>query len=133
MKLNAAGELAEASWTRIPEHFAHVTLDEFVVMPNHVHGVLILEGEETSSTTRRRRLGTIIGSFKSAAAKAINERRGTSGSTVWHRSFYDHIIRNEDSLGRIRRYIQDNPARWQFDVENPMRVADPSGREDEDW
>jgi len=62
-----------------------------------------------------RALSAIVGSFKSAAARAINARRGWHGTTIWQRNYYEHIIRNESALRKIRRYIQTNPVRW----ENP--------------
>jgi len=57
-------------------------------------------------------LGAIIGSFKSAAARSINQLFGTPGSKVWHRNYYEHIIRNEKELYKVRRYIRDNPMKW---------------------
>ena len=64
-------------------------------------------------------LPTIIRSFKSACTRRINSLKGTSGTSVWQRNYYEHIIRTETSLNEIRRYIQDNPARWLFDRYNP--------------
>jgi REP element-mobilizing transposase RayT len=72
-------------------------------------------------------LAAIVGSFKSAASRQINQLRDTPGAPVWQRGYYEHIIRNERSLDRIRGYILDNPARWAWDRENPARgVRRPS-------
>ena len=66
---------------------------------------------------------TIIRSFKSIVTKHINETRGAPGVSVWQRNYYEHIIRSEDSLNRIRQYITENPTRWAFDRENPFAIA----------
>jgi REP element-mobilizing transposase RayT len=66
-------------------------------------------------------IGAIIGQFKSAATKRLNGMRSTPGATVWHRNYYEHIIRNDADLNRIRRYIADNPLRWALDAENPKQ------------
>jgi REP element-mobilizing transposase RayT len=71
----------------------------------------------------RGSIGAVIGQFKSLTAKRINEIRGTPGTRVWQRNYYEHIIRDEASLDRIRQYILDNPARWASDPENPQAVA----------
>ena len=72
-------------------------------------------------------LGTVIRSFKSAAAKRINELRHTPGQPVWQRNYYEHVVRNADDLAEIRQYIADNPLRWEFDKENPAaaRILPP--------
>jgi putative transposase len=65
---------------------------------------------------------TIVRSFKSVVTKNINELRHTTGASIWQRNYFEHVIRDEESLNRIRQYILDNPARWDFDRENPMAV-----------
>ena len=67
----------------------------------------------------RGSIGAIVGSYKSAVSKRINRWRGTAGASVWQRSYYEHIIRDDADLNRIRQYIWDNPARWDDDPENP--------------
>jgi len=64
-------------------------------------------------------LSTIVGSFKSASSRLINTLRGTPGAPLWQRGFYDHVVRNDDDLARIREYIATNPLRWSLDEENP--------------
>ena len=111
-------------------HFAHVELDVSVVMPNHIHGIIILNesvGATHASPLRNARgigqvpgsLSAIVGSFKSASSRRINQLRGTPGTPVWQRGFYDHVIRNDEDLARIREYIATNPLRWSLDEENP--------------
>lgn len=146
MRVNAFGEIVQRCWAEIPQHFAHVALDAFVVMPNHVHGILVLthDGEEERPVwsvpndeglfprgARPRSVGAIVGSFKSATARRINELRGAPGAPVWQRNYYERIIRDEHELDRIRRYIVENPLRWHLDRENPWRTGiDP---EDASW
>ena len=195
--------VVETMWQRIPRHFPHVQLDEFVVMPNHVHGIIwivdkpvgarhsrepssptsvipsdepaqwreqssgnasplpppntgtrhsreplsptdtILSDEPTQSRKQPSgnasplphgvvpgSLGAIIGNFKSVTARRINRIRRTPGAPVWQRNYYEHIVRSEDELGRIRKYIRLNPLKWELDRENPHRTGhDP----EEDW
>jgi REP element-mobilizing transposase RayT len=139
MRLNDMGEIAVSVWRAIPEHFPGVATDEFVVMPNHIHGIVAVADtpveathasplpalRERASGPSQRSIGAIVGSFKSAAAKRINESRGTAGVSVWQCNYYEHVIRNDDALNRARQYIIDNPAQWTMDRENP--VADRHG------
>jgi len=158
--LNECGEIALDCWNAIPGHFQGVELDEFVVMPNHVHGILIIHdhgrgtgwGDDRRGTANgdgcrgtgcdndRRgtacrapttekfgkpvagSLPTIIRSFKSAVTKRIHERRGTSGCPVWHQNYYEHVVRDQDGLNRIREYILLNPVRWLEDENNPANL-----------
>lgn len=148
MLLNDIGKAAEQCWHAIPDHFPKIQLDEFVVMPNHIHGVLWIMDDDCRGTTCRaptnttvcraptcdcmmERFGkpvpgsipTIIRSFKSAVTKRINEWRAIPGTPVWQRNYYEHVIRDDESLNRIRQYIIDNPAQWALDRENPMNAA----------
>jgi putative transposase len=113
---NATGRIVAARWQDIPAHFPAVWLDAFVIMPNHVHGILILQYVSVESLAqrddKRQPLGTIVGAFKSAAAKEINMLKGTPGAKVWQDRFHDHIVRGEADLNRIRGYIELNPANW---------------------
>jgi len=93
---------------RDPKHFPNAALDEFVVMPNHLHGIVLLD----VGAGHARPLPVITGSFKSAVSRQ-------AGFSVWQRSYWDHIIRSEDELNQARRYIADNPSRWSTDKENP--------------
>jgi putative transposase len=116
---NNYGDIVQSCWDDIPCHYPHVKLDEFVIMPDHIHGIIVINdnpvGSRHASTLLRGRsnvLGDIIGSFKSAATKRVNEIRHTSGSSVWQRGYYEHIIRDANSLNRIRKYIKYNPFEW---------------------
>lgn len=140
MVLNHAGRAVEQTWLAIPEHFPRVILDEFVVMPNHVHGIVILlpehrdtmPGEFSSSAVwpsamspstnglpqrgpKRGSIAAIVGAFKSAATRSINQDGGAGDAMNWHRNFYEHVICDEESLLRIRGYIRTNPLHWAKD------------------
>jgi putative transposase len=134
MKLNDAGRIARDCWMAVPNHFGLCTVDAYVVMPNHVHGIVVIGagvqaeaphvGATHASPLRRgpghHSLGAIVGSFKSAASRSINRLDPTRGaSAVWQRNYFEHVIRDERSLQRIRDYIAANPARWADDPENP--------------
>jgi putative transposase len=109
-------------------------LDEYAIMPNHLHGIIIIKEEsKTENTTvgthsraslqrKPRSLSSLIAGFKSITTKRINEMRNTPCSPVWQGGFYDHIVRNEKDLGNIREYIFNNPSNWQIDKENPQRL-----------
>jgi REP element-mobilizing transposase RayT len=131
MQLNAIGNIVDACWRSIPEHFPGVRLDDHIVMPNHVHGIVVIPeiqstpfvGTRHASSLKsrvpvatdaltRHSLRAIIGSFKSAVSKRINQFQGTPGATVWQERYHDHVIRDEASWERIRRYIRENPLRW---------------------
>jgi len=123
MVVNPVGKIVLDTWGWLAAQYAYVTLDEFCVMPNHFHGVIMINdtgvcrGGSRTAPTKTKPLGRLIGAFKTVSTKRINEMRGTPGVTLWQRNYYEHIIRNEHELGRIRTYIAANPARWQEDEE----------------
>ena len=133
MHLNEFGSIAEAAWRDIPNHFRGVQLDAGVVMPNHIHVILILAAPDRRGAACRaptpiafgppkpESLATIVRSFKSAVTRQSNRIRGTPGAAIWQRNYYEHIVRNEQDLRTIRDYIADNPARWADDKENPAK------------
>ncbi len=129
MMLNAEGQIVAGEWIKTAEIRNNIELDEWVVMPNHFHGILVIN--ECRGTARRaptveqfgkpvpNSIPTIIRSFKSAVTKRINKLRNSPGAKIWQRNYYEHIIRNEDELNCIREYITNNPLKWEFDKENP--------------
>ena len=133
--LNDYGIVVQEEWLRTEAQRPHVRLDAFVVMPNHVHGIIVLQADDQEGTARRAPTGatarfgealagslaTVVGAFKSAASRRINQMRGTPGMPVWQRNYYEHVIRSEKELNRIRQYIADNPTRWALDPENPSQ------------
>jgi REP element-mobilizing transposase RayT len=108
MVLNKIAQAVRTCWNAIPDHFPHVTLDAFVVMPNHVHGILLFT--EPVGAGHARRLQVVIGSFKSAANRQ-------AGSPIWQRSYRERILRNEDELNTARHYIDDSAFYWTKDKE----------------
>lgn len=113
----------------------YVTLDVFTVIPNHFHGVLWLGIDETGTARRapmmerfgkpvRGSLPTIIGAFKAAVTRRIRPLRNIRGGEVWQRGYHEHVIRDEDSLGRIREYIVNNAEQWDEDWENLNRKGE---------
>jgi len=124
------GKLQKKCWVEIPKHHQNVQLDEYVVMPNHIHGIVVinepaveaihelpLRNKLPHSREQRRKmlLPKIIGRFKMNVAKQINKIRQTPGISVWQRNYYEHIVRNETDLQRIREYIVNNPLNWEMD------------------
>ncbi len=136
--LSEAGKIAEACWRDIPVHFPRVALDEFVIMPNHVHGILRLKGLGQPSPSpqfgkpQADSLGTVVGAYKAAVTREKNRRglkfqtRSAGASAIWHRNYWDVIIRDEKALSGIRNYIRFNPRNYEavMKVGEPRRVGD---------
>jgi len=132
------GGIAKNCWEEIPKHFLNVELDEFVVMPNHVHGIIQiinvgathaspLQKHHSNSNPRGpgpRTIGSIVGSFKSATTRCANGIGLGNRFSIWQRNYYEHIIRDEDELNQVKEYIIQNPLKWQFDRENPNNRGD---------
>ncbi|MBI3247833.1 MAG: hypothetical protein HYZ50_15120 [Deltaproteobacteria bacterium] len=138
MRLSEYGQIVKEEWLRTLLLRPGVDLDEFVVMPNHLHGILVLPAENVRSVgahscaplpqqrlyRQPRSLGSLLAGFKSAATKRINDLRHMLGMPLWQRNYYEHIIRNEDELHHVREYIQTNPLRWELDRENPAKLGE---------
>jgi putative transposase len=125
MEVNSLGQIVLDVWDHLPEHYAYVHLDEFCIMPNHIHGIILLSDEDIAGE-KHYPLPEIVRAFKTFSARSINSLRATSGQPIWQRNYYEHIIRDENELNRARAYIDANPLRWSQDEDNPAR--DPSGR-----
>ena len=153
MHLNRHGHIVHDAWFDLKNHYRHVELGAFVIMPNHVHGIVVLvddrrggssslsetiapdedsSGIDTMPTNQtrpyvkpkpRHGLPEIVRAFKSFSARRINRLRRTDGIPVWQRNYYEHIIRNERELDNITKYIETNPLRWNDDDENPMKPS----------
>ena len=109
MNENDLAVIVRTCWNDLPNHYLNVQLDEFVIMPNHVHGIIVIVDEPNTvgnghrpSPTKKHPLSEIVRAFKSFSARRINEINGTPGASFWQRGYYDHIIRNDLSLTRIR-------------------------------
>ena len=176
MRPNDAGAMVRTVWDGLPTHYPGVERDAFVVMPNHVHGIIALTGGEAEGDNavgarsprpsgrqtalpgyrgaadgslrragrprpyevpssegveapqemagRHLTLGQVVAVFKYQSTTLINRERGTSGVRLWQRNYYEHVIRDDADLGRIREYVESNPARWELDQlhpDNPSR------------
>ncbi len=151
MRSNPVGEMVKRTWLEMPSRFPAIVLDEFIAMPNHVHGIIILprarlgDGPaakggpdidiEARATTRvaptkdgRTRLGDVVGAFKSLTT--LEYIRGVRdmnwppfAGQLWQRNFYEHVVRTDVSLQKYRKYIVDNPVQWPFDRENPKAAG----------
>ncbi len=138
MQLSRYGEAVQFNWHYLPRRYPHVLLDAFVIMPNHVHGIIFLTDDHVTNIsgvgtgleiishrainfsgkpapTRQHGLPEVIRGFKTFSARRINQILCMAGVPVWQRNYYEHIIRNEESLQKIRQYIINNPSSWQQD------------------
>ncbi len=117
---NKAGWAVIECWNDLPNHYADVHLDSFVLMPNHVHAIVVLTRPPWAGLKPvATRLPEVVRGFKTFSAKRINQLRGGAGQPVWQRGYYEHIMRTPSAHERIREYIALNPIRWAFDEENP--------------
>jgi REP element-mobilizing transposase RayT len=135
--VSAIGKVILNCWNVIPLHFPNVVLDSVVVMPNHLHGIVVLNGQANATCVGVQNagpltnlprvaigsIGAIVRSFKSAVTKRVNEQNLTAGIPVWQRKYHERVIRHEMELNNIRQYIEDNPKNWQSDSENPMAMT----------
>ena len=130
--LSRHGEIVKNVWCNLTNHYLNIKLDAFIVMPNHIHGIIVLidvdivgAGLKPAPTdlTKYYPLSEIVRGFKTFSARHVNELRITPGIPVWQCNYHEHIVRNENELNRIREYIINNPLQWQFDRENPDRIV----------
>ena len=167
VRLNQAGRMVHIVWESLSDRFAGLSLDAFVVMPNHIHGVIVMDspvgaplvgarprsksaapgdrpragnaapgdrprsgnaapGDHPRATTRVAPTGLsdVIGAYKSLTTAEYARRVTADGwpsfpGRLWQRNYYEHVVRNEDDMERIRAYIHDNPLKWEMDSENP--------------
>lgn len=141
MQTNQIGEIVVTGWTELAAHFRNIELDAFVIMPNHIHGIVVIvhnparRGEALAFTTasdkpsasanalplpmphgtRPRSLNALVQNFKPITARHIHKIPTHAERPIWQRNYYEHIIRNDAALERIRAYIENNPANWQTD------------------
>lgn len=140
MVLNDAGKIIQTEWEKLPQQFQNIELDVFVVMPNHFHGIVVIQNEndvdvggplvgtqngngqpQGIAPTDKKTIGDIIGAFKSLTTNEYirgvkNGKFPPFEKQIWQRNYHEHIIRNEQSLDKIREYIMYNPQKWQNDV-----------------
>jgi len=132
VQLTVQGQIVAEEWAQTAVRRPGVDLDGFVVMPNHIHGIIVLPDSAHPPNARpsTERFGkpvagslpTIVRAFKSAVARRISRLPGAGGTAVWPANYYEHIIRDEAELARVREYIVNNPARWVDDEDYPYGV-----------
>jgi REP element-mobilizing transposase RayT len=149
LQAESVRDAVRTAWYELPERFPGVVLDEFVIMPNHIHGIIILEGRTASSVPtvlgaasgaptpsgaasgaptplgaarRAPALGRVVRAFKSLSGIEANRALGRSNRPFWQRNYHEHVIRDEGELNAIRQYIQTNPGNWPDDPDNPSNV-----------
>lgn len=116
MVLNKYGEIVQKCWEKILEHYQNIDLDEMIVMPNHIHGVIIVGNEYFRSD-----ISNVIKWFKIWVTKEIRQKFWDY-EFAWQKSFYDVIIRSKEQLIKTREYIVNNPMKWEEDVNNPNNI-----------
>jgi putative transposase len=133
MLLNPVGEKIQSVWISLPDYYPGIEIDSYVVMPNHLHGILALNvgagprARPGQGQARRPAptlsLPDVIQRFKSFSTtlyRKENKKNGKSNPTLWQRNYYEHVIRRDESLDGIRKYIQENPSKWEMDKDNPV-------------
>jgi putative transposase len=116
--LSPIGELIQKLWIATPDIRLGVTLDAFVIMPNHFHAIIILprsgrpRGQASVLARPPRSLGSLVAGYKSACTSQANALLGTTRVKIWQRNYYERVIRDERSLNQTRQYIAANPSRW---------------------
>jgi putative transposase len=135
MILNDFGKIVAEMWEFLPQKYPEVTLDVFVVMPNHFHGILIVDYEKNQTLNkikdpilrekeRNDFLSRIVKHSKLTGANKINQILQSKGKQLWQINYDNHIIRDEIELEKIREYIINNPLRWFYDIANPDKNPD---------
>jgi len=117
VRLNEAGRMVRPAWMALPAHLPNIMLDAFVLMPDHLHGIIVLPEPAADGTD----LPDLMRGFKSLTTAPW--RRATGAHRLWQRGYHDRVVRDDEELGRIRRYIEENPRRWKH------RWAGPSDRD----
>jgi putative transposase len=133
VRLSLVGQVVRLRWQELPRHTPGLTVDVWVVMPNHLHGIIVLPGSTVTGVPGANllpgpnpgSLGAIIGGFKSAVSREIAANHQSPVRPFWQRNYYERVIRNDQELDAIRRYIAENPLRWDNDPDHP-RLHSPT-------
>lgn len=141
MRLNDYGKIANENLLAIPDHLKNVIMNEFIVMPNHIHAIIgifddhvgnaymhstknvenrnaYMRSLQKNADKTKMTLSKIIQQYKASVTREINSDGTLQNYFQWQKSFHDHIIRNDKSLNNIREYIYYNPIKWEWDIEN---------------
>ncbi len=143
MVLNQYGAIVAETYQWLCQRYPYLYSDEWIVMPNHFHAIMVITDQPRMDADQPRRgvsrnaptineqynvnvinkqrkpLGRLIGAFKTVSTKKINILRDAPGTTIWQRNYYEHIIRNQDAMDKIRQYIINNPVSWEIDQLHP--------------
>jgi putative transposase len=134
VELSPVGQIVLSEWRKTPAVRSEIELDECVIMPNHIHGIIRISvgadgirpnnhGAHPNPSRQPRTLGAFVAGFKAAVTRSIRQHLHLQDKPIWQRNYYEHIIRNWKDLNRVRDYIRTNPARWDEDDENPNNVG----------
>lgn len=134
LELTPIGKIVDRNWRTLPERFPMVSLDEYVIMPNHLHGIVVINEQDQSGQCDAGKrvgarptptLGAVFGAFKSMSIHDVLAHIEENGldmiGKIWQRNYFERVIRNERDLDKIRTYIRNNPRNWERDDENPAR------------
>jgi len=123
IELNESGKIIDMAWNDLPKHYPNCKLDEYIIMPNHVHGiiklipgwagVITIPDKKIKTSKKNHGLLEIIRGFKTFSSKMINKETKPITKFRWQKSYHDRIIRNERELDNVRRYISNNPVKWE--------------------
>jgi putative transposase len=149
MRMTDVGQMVHETWYAMPRHYAGIEVDMFVVMPNHVHGIIRLVGAgprarpgagqpQGVAPTLSLSLPDVVHRFKSLTTTryrqdVVEKSRHAFDGRLWQRNYFEHIIRNDRDLERIREYIAANPSRWSSDRENPALDASANSEDEFPW
>jgi len=132
MILNEYGKIINDEWNKTKLIRPNIEIDYYIIMTNHLHGIIIINKQsrgvlqyaptENKFSSPSHTLGSIIRGFKSSSTKKINIKRNTPGQVVWQRNYFEKIIRNEKELFYIRKYIEQNPLKWELEKETPNNL-----------
>jgi len=137
VKLNELGTFVLECWTAVPQHFEHAIVDAHIVMPNHLHGIVVLHsgerpGKEQSEKFQKPVAGsipTLVRAFKAAVTLRARRAAIELSDPLWQRSYYERVLRSGKEFTDATRYILENPGCWQSDEENPQRIQTGHGIE----
>ncbi len=117
------GEIVGACWIEIPQHFPNVKIESYVVMPNHLYGILTIDSKSPGANLQDKPPRTAVRSFKAAASKRSRESGLITTGSIWQRGYFERVLRNTREYVEVTNYILQNPARWSDDEENPARKS----------
>jgi len=126
--LSKIGDIVKRYLIEIPNHFENVFIDDYIIMPNHIHFIISIVGVQNFEPLRNeyqkiipKSIGSIVRSYKASVTRWCKDH--SFEKFKWQKNFYEHIIRNDEDFFRIREYIRNNPLQWELDEENPFKSA----------